>query len=313
MSDLSTAAGTAVGAPPSTPGAGDVATTKELSQAQLVLRRFLRHRLAVAGLGVFLLICAFGFLGPLVWKYGVEIVPGAPSSAPPSAAHPFGTDQPGHDVLGQVMRGTQQSMKIALTVALLATTIGSIWGAVAGFYRGWVDALMMRFVDVLLALPFIAVAIALTVNIQGGSTWLGLALVLGLLAWLGISRIVRGVVLSLREQEFVEAARALGASDARIILRHLLPNALGPIIVAATITIALAILAETALSFIGFGVKTPDTSLGLLITSAQSAVFTRPWLFYFPGIFIILIVLSINFIGDGLRDAFDPRQTLVRR
>jgi len=173
--------------------------------------------------------------------------------------------------------------------------------------------MMMRFVDVLLTLPFIAVAIALSVNIRGGSTWFGLALVLGLLGWTGISRIVRGVVLSLREQEFVEAARALGASDARIILRHLLPNALGPIIVAATITIASAILAETALSFIGFGVKAPDTSLGLLITSAQSAVFTRPWLFYFPGIFIILTVLSINFVGDGLRDAFDPRQTLVRR
>jgi peptide/nickel transport system permease protein len=312
MSELSTAK-PAVTAPGSPQSAGGVAGTKEITQAQLVLRRFLRHRLAVGSLVVFLLVCAFAFLGPLVWKYGVEIVPGAPSSAPPSAAHPFGTDQPGHDVLGQVMRGTQQSLKIALTVALMATTIGSIWGAVAGFYRGWADSIMMRFVDVLLTLPFIAVAIALTANIQGGSTWVGLALVLGLLLWTGLSRVVRGVVLSLREQEFIEAARAMGASDARIILRHLLPNALGPIIVAATIMIAVAILAETALSFIGFGVQTPDTSLGLLITGAQDAVFTRPWLFYFPGVFIILIVLSINFIGDGLRDAFDPRQTMVRR
>jgi len=312
MSDLSTRS-PAQGAPPTPRPAEDIAPTKELTQAQLVLRRFRRHRLAVASLVVFLLICAFAFLGPLVWKYGVEIVPGAPSSSPPSAQHPFGTDQAGHDVLGQVIRGTQQSLKIALMVALMATTLGSVWGAVAGYYRGWADAIMMRFVDVLLTLPFIAVAIALSVNIQGGSTWFGLALVLALLGWMGISRVVRGVVLSLREQEFVEAARALGASDARIILRHLLPNALGPIIVAATITIAAAILAETALSFIGFGVKTPDTSLGLLITSAQSAVFTRPWLFYFPGVFIILTVLSINFIGDGLRDAFDPRQTLVRR
>src|SRR5690606_18620302 len=130
--------------PPTARPAEDIAPTKELSQTQLVLRRFGRHRLAVASLVVFLLICAFAFLGPLVWKYGVEILPGAPSSAPPSAAHPFGTDQAGHDVLGQVIRGTQQSLKIALLVALMATTLGSIWGAVAGYYRGWPDAIMMR-------------------------------------------------------------------------------------------------------------------------------------------------------------------------
>ena len=232
---------------------------------------------------------------------------------PPNLSYPFGTDQVGHDMLAQVIRGTQQSMKIALVVMVIATVLGTLWGAAAGFYRGWLDAALMRFVDILLTLPFIAVAIALNANIRGGGAWWALALVLGLLSWTGISRVVRGVVLSLREQEFIEAARAMGASDSRIILRHLVPNAMGVVIVSATIIIAAAILAETALSFIGFGVQAPDTSLGLLITNAQSAVTTRPWLFYFPGVFIILIALTINFIGDGLRDAFDPRQSLVRK
>jgi peptide/nickel transport system permease protein len=171
----------------------------------------------------------------------------------------------------------------------------------------------MRFVDIVLTLPVIAIAVTLAVNIRGGAGWWGIALVLSALAWAAIARVVRGVVLSLREQEYIEAARAMGASDWRIIVRHLVPNALGTVIVAATITIATAILVETALSFFGFGVQRPDTSLGLLINDAQLSVQTQPWLFYFPGVFIILIALTVNFIGDGLRDAFDPRQTLVRR
>lgn len=303
----------ATAAPPAPPGTDRPEfSTKERTQAQMVLRRFLRHRAAVVSLGIFLFVLAFAFIGPYVWKYDHKYTKG-PSSSPPSLEYPFGTDQIGHDTLAQVMRGAQQSMKIALAVMVIATVLGTLWGAVAGFYRGWLDAVLMRFVDVLLTLPLIAVAIALSANIRSGGAWWALALVLGLLSWTGISRVVRGVVLSLREQEFIEAARAMGASDARIILRHLVPNAMGVVIVAATIIIAAAILAETALSFIGFGVQAPDTSLGLLITSAQSAVFTRPWLFYFPGLFIILIALSINFIGDGLRDAFDPRQSLVRK
>ena len=202
---------------------------------------------------------------------------------------------------------------ISLTVALLSTTFGALWGAVAGFYRGWLDGLLMRVVDVILTLPAIAVAATLAVNLSAGTAWWGIALVLAFLGWAVISRVVRGVVLSLREQEFIEAARAMGASDLRIIVRHLVPNALGAIIVAATITIATAILTETALSFLSFGVTRPDTSLGLLITDAKLSVQDQPWLFYFPGLFIILIALTVNFIGDGLRDAFDPRQTLVRR
>jgi ABC-type dipeptide/oligopeptide/nickel transport system permease subunit len=299
-------------APTAAPPGTTVIPTRQRSQVELVVRRFLRHRLAVGSLVVFILIVVFAFVGPLVWKYDYRYV-GGPGSSPPTWGYPLGTDSVGHDLLAQVMRGAQQSLKISLMVALGATTIGTLWGAIAGFYRGWIDTLMMRVADIVLTLPVIAIAIALAANIRGGAAWWGIALVLSGLLWATIARVVRGVVLSLREQEFVEAARAMGASDLRIVVRHLVPNALGTVIVAATVTIALAILTETALSFIGFGVTHPDTSLGLLITDAQPAVQTRPWLFYFPGIFIILIALTVNFIGDGLRDAFDPRQTLVRR
>jgi peptide/nickel transport system permease protein len=169
---------------------------------------------------------------------------------------------------------------------------------------------MMRICDVLLTLPLLLVAGALVAG-RGGSV-ITVALVLGMLGWVVNARVVRGVVLSLREQEFVEAARAVGASTTRIVLRHLLPNATGAIIVQATLDIAAAILAEAALSFLGLGVQPPDTSLGVLVNQARQAVDTRPWLFYWPGVTIILIALTVNFIGDGLRDAFDPRQTRQR-
>lgn len=281
-------------------------------QVRMIAERFLRHRLAVGSLILFLLILAFAFLGPLVWGYDHTIARGVPSGAPPSGAHPFGTTSAGQDMLGMVMRGTQQSLKVALTVALIATVIGSIWGAVAGLYRGVVDAIMMRIVDVVMVVPVLVLVTAIAGNVAGGTTWWAVALVIGVFGWTGTSRVVRGVVLSLREQEFIEAARAMGATDARIIFRHLLPNASGPIIVAGTLSVAGAILTEAALSFLGFGIQPPDTSLGLIIEAARAAPFTRPWLFYPPGVFIILIALTINFIGDGLRDAIDPRQNPVR-
>ncbi|MGH3972284.1 MAG: ABC transporter permease [Pseudonocardiaceae bacterium] len=285
-------------------------TIAERSQAQLVVRRFRQHRLAVASLAVLLALVALAFVGGWLWKYSVaDITPD--ESQPPSWNHPFGTDAAGRDTFAQVLRGTQISIGISVLVAIFSTLIGTIWGAAAGYYRGTVDTVMMRIADLLLTLPLIAVAAVLGHN-TGGSWWL-IAVVISGLSWAYVSRVVRGVVLSLREKEFIEAARALGASDARIIFRHLVPNALGSVIVSATILVAFAILAETALSYLGFGVRSPDTSLGLLVSQAQTAVQTRPWLFYFPGLFIILIALTINFIGDGLRDAFDPQQTRVRR
>jgi peptide/nickel transport system permease protein len=196
-------------------------------------------------------------------------------------------------------------------VALLATVIGVVVGAVAGYYRGYPDGVLMRIVDVLLTIPLIVVAGAMGRKVEGGQWWL-LAVILAIFAWTGIARIIRGEFLSLREKEFVEAARAMGASDRRIIFKHMVPNVMGSIIVNATLVVALAILTETALSYLGLGVKYPDTSLGLLVSNYQDKFATRPWLFWFPGLFILLITLSINFIGDGLRDAFDPKQTRVR-
>ncbi len=280
------------------------------SQAQLVLRRFRQHRLAVASLVVLLALVLLAFVGGWLWKYSVaDLTPD--ESAPPSWDHPFGTDAAGHDTFAQVLRGTQISIGISVLVAAFATVVGTIWGATAGYYRGRLDAVMMRIADLVLTLPLIAVAAVLGHNV-GGSWWLIAAVIAGLY-WAYVARVARGVVLSLREKEFVEAAKALGASDARIIFRHLVPNALGSIIVSATVLVALASLLETALSYLGFGVRPPDTSLGLLVSEAQTAVATRPWLFFVPGLFIILIALTINFIGDGLRDALDPQQTRVRR
>ena len=280
------------------------------SQAQLVARRFRRHRLAMASLVVLLALVLLAFVGGWLWKYSVADLT-ADESVPPSWDHPFGTDAAGHDTFAQVLRGTQISIGIAVLGALIATAVGTVWGATAGYYGGRLDTVMMRIADLVLTLPFLAVAAVLGHNI-GGSWWLVAAVIAGLY-WAYVARVVRGVVLSLREKEFIEAARAIGAGDARIIFRHLVPNALGSIIVNTTVLVAIAILLETALSYLGFGVRPPDTSLGLLVSDAQTAVDTRPWLFFFPGVFIIVIALTINFIGDGLRDALDPQQTRMRR
>lgn len=287
-------------------------TVKERSQASQIFRRFLQHRLAVASLTVLVLLFLFAFVGSHLWHYNYQFESNDFSKGP-SSKHPFGTDSNGVDLMAQVMRGTQRSMEIALFVAVVSTLVGSVYGAIAGFYRGWADNFMMRIVDLFLTFPIIAIAAVLGAKYGArASGWFYIAAIISGLTWPYVSRIMRGVVLSLREKEYIEAARALGATDRRIIFRHLLPNAAGTIIVTVTVLVATAILTETALSFIGFGVQFPDTSLGLLVTSAQTAVDTRPWLFYFPGAFIIMIALTINFVGDGLRDAFDPAQTRVR-
>ncbi|HLU45087.1 MAG TPA: ABC transporter permease [Natronosporangium sp.] len=288
-------------------------TTKERSQLQLVTRRFFRHKLAVGSLFVLLLVFAFAFIGPELWKWDHTLHREIPPSQPPSLAHPFGTTSAGHDVMGMVMRGTQQSLKVALTVSLMTAAIAALVGSIAGLLGRWIDGALMRLVDIILVVPPLALVAAVAGNVRGGSTWYAVALILGFFTWPVYSRIIRGMVLSLREQEFIEAARAMGASNVRIILRHLLPNTTGQLIVTATIVAATAILAEAGLSFLQLGIQPPDTSLGLQVQNAMSAMKTRPWLFYPPGIMILIIALTINFIGDGLRDALDPRQTMVRR
>jgi peptide/nickel transport system permease protein len=265
---------------------------------------------ALGSLVVFILLLLFAFVGPHLWHYKYTTIT-PDNSQGPSLKHPFGTDNLGYDQLAVVMRGTQQSLKIALTIAALAVIAGAVWGVVAGYFLGFVDSLLMRFADLILTVPPLALAAALAHNTTG--QWWLIGLILGGLSTPYVARVVRGTVLSLREREFIEASRALGATNSRIMFRHLIPNSLPVIIVNATLLVAAGILAETALSFLGFGVRSPDTSLGLQITVAQGAVQTRPWLFYFPGLFIILIALTVNFIGDGLRDALDPRQTRQRR
>ena len=293
-------------------GDAEAITTKERSQFQMIARQFFKHRLAVGSLVVLIVIALFAFVGPLLWPFDHTIHREIPIGERPTWSHPFGTTRQGHDYFGQMMRATQQTLKVGLVVAIMVSGIGTLMGALAGFYRGLVDSVIMRGVDILIIVPLLAVVLVLSTAFRTTS-WYHVALIIGAFGWLGTSRVVRGMVLSLREQEFVEASRALGASDARIMGRHLVPNAIGVIIVDATLWIAIAILIEATLSFIGFGITIPDTSLGLLIQSAQTMIFTRPELFYIPGVFLIIICLSINFIGDGLRDALDPKQQTVRK
>lgn len=200
---------------------------------------------------------------------------------------------------------------MAFIVGIVATTVGTLAGAFAGYFRQKVEAILMRLTDVMITIPVLIIA-AIVGRSFGDSGIVILAVCIGLVTWPTLSRLIRGEFLSLREKEFVEAARALGTSSRRIIFRHILPNTVGVIIVSATLAIANAVLLESALSFLGVGVQPPDVSLGQLIDTYRSAMTTRPWLFWWPGVFIIAIALSINFIGDGLRDAFDPRQTRVR-
>ncbi len=284
------------------------------TQRQIVVSRFLKHRAAVASSAVFLVVVLFAFVGPLLWHQQYNIMTND-IEVPPSGTHPFGTDSNGYDLFADVMHGAARTLEIAVSVAVASTAIGTIYGAVAGYYRGWIDTLMMRFADLILTIPALVFAIIVSDKFSASiaSAWYFLAFILAALFWPICARIVRAQVLSLREKEFVEAARALGGKDGRIIFRHIVPNCMGSIIVVLTLTVANTVLVETALSFLGFGVRLPDTSLGTLVSSGQTAIQDGfPWLFYFPALFIVLIVLSINFIGDGLRDAFDPQQTRVR-
>lgn len=304
---------------------------KARTQAELVRRRFLRHRGALAGsaLLLFILLMAFTSIGvgpiPGWWKHTyynpvplldggrstIDLIPWLDGDGLAWGEHPFGQDNVGKDYFALTMRGAQRSIIIAFVVGFVSTAVGTIIGAVAGYFRGRSEATLMRFTDVMITIPTLVIAAVLG-RTFGGSGIVMLALVLGFVTWMGLARIVRGEFLSLREKEFVEAARALGAGPGRIIFRHILPNTLGVIIVSATLAVAQAILLETALSYLGFGVKAPDTSLGKLISDYQSAFLTRPWLFWWPGLLIVAIALAVNFIGDGLRDAYDPRQQRVR-
>ena len=307
-----------------------------LSQGQIVRRRFFRHRAAVIALVAFASIILFVMtsldskMGPIRipgwWKWTVEDIPelryedcpggttGCPTlSINPTSSnfglgtHPFGQDDIGRDYFALVMNGARRSLMIMFVIGTVAGFIGVVVGSISGFYGKKVDAVLMRLVDFIQTVPSIIIA-AVIGKAAGKVGPLYLALFLGILGWTGLARLVRAQFLSLREMEFVDAARVAGASNLRITFKHILPNAIGQIIVVITLIMAGAILTETALSYLGFGVVAPDVSLGLLISQYESSFTTRPWLFWWPGFFIISIALCVNFIGDGLRDAFDPRQ-----
>jgi peptide/nickel transport system permease protein len=301
-------------------------TVKSRTQWQMVRRRFFRHRLAMASLTVLLAVVLIAYVGLPLWKYPyntsgtlvdggrptLDAIPWLDGDGLMFGDHPFGQDTIGRDYFAVTLRGAQQSLVIAIVAGLVATMIGTVLGAIAGYYRGKADTVIMRFVDVMFTIPLLLVAAVLGRRFGSSSIFI-LALIIALASWLTTSRIIRAEFMSLREKEYVEAARALGASDRRIIWRHIMPNVIGSIIVTATLLISAAILVETALSFLGLGVGGSDWSLGKQVSTYQTAFNTRPWLFWWPGLFIVTIALCINFIGDGLRDAFDPKQTRVRQ
>lgn len=275
--------------------------------------RFFRHRLAVASLIVLIALAFMAIFAPQVAPHGFNDQDLTNIAQGPTLKgwHLFGTDLLGRDYLSRVIYGLRTSFWVALFVASLATAIGTVIGAVAGYYGGWVDNLLMRFTDLILTLPGLAVLLVASVYLGQGNPF-RVGLILALLFWTSLARIVRGVFLSLREKEFVEAARAAGAGDLRIIVRHMLPNTVGPIVVTLTLLVATAILTEAALSFLGFGIQPPTPALGKLIADGQTEGLQSWWLVTFPGLVIVIICLAINFVGDGLRDALDPTQRRAR-
>jgi peptide/nickel transport system permease protein len=279
------------------------------SQWTYARRRFFRHRLAVISLVVLILILGAGAFAPWVAPYSFEGYDINSIQQAPSWHHPFGTDLLGRDYLSRVIYGIRTSERVAFIVACMVVLIGTLVGMVAGYFGGWVDNVLMRLTDLILTLPGLAVLLTAAAFLGHGSMY-RVAIILSLLLWTALARLVRGNFLSLREKEYVDAAKAAGAGDLRIMFRHMLPNSLGPIIVSGTLTLGLAIILEAALSFLGFGVLPPTPALGKLIADGQDVSQHAWWLVTFPGLTIVLIVLCVNFIGDGLRDALDPTQRI---
>jgi ABC-type dipeptide/oligopeptide/nickel transport system permease subunit len=286
---------------------------KARSQWAYARIRFFRHKMAVISLVVLIAIGLIAIFAEQVAPYGYDELDLFNTTSPPTLQdkHLFGTDLLGRDYLSRVIFGLRTSLWVAFFVAFLSTFIGTTIGSLAGYYGGVIDNLLMRFTDLILTLPGLAVLLTAAALLENRSP-LKVGLILAFLFWTGLARIVRGIFLSLREKEYVEAAKASGASNARIILRHILPNTLGPIIVNTTLIIAAAILVEAALSFLGFGIQPPDPALGSLIATGQGEGSELWWLVTFPGLVIVVIALAINFVGDGLRDALDPTQRRVR-
>ncbi len=286
------------------PEGGDVTAIQ--SGWRLAVREFVRNRLAVVGVGILIFFILFSFAGPLFYHGNILNSNLNVTNAPPGIGHPLGTDSEGLDVLGELMHGGQASLEVGSFAAIVAITIGALWGAISGLVGGLLDSAMMRVVDVLLSIPFLFVV--LIIAVRYGATVLSLSLVIGCFSWLVPSRLVRGEVLTLRTRDFVAAARAAGARQSRLIGRHLLPNAFGVIVVNVTFQVADAILAVATLGFLGFGLHYPTVDWGDMLSSGITYLEDGYWWLVFPaGICIVLVVMACNMVGDALRDSLDVR------
>lgn len=289
------------------PAAGDEESvdTEAVSRGRLILRRFLRRRLAMVGLAMLVALFLLAFFGPYLGQWAYDEKDFEAFLSPPSGDHWFGTNQVGADLYAQTLRGMQKSLIIGLLAAVFATGLAAVVGATAGYFGGWFDRALMWGVDLLLVLPAFLIQ-ALVSPIFRDRSWLLFVVLLAMFQWMVTARIVRGMTLSLKEREYVQAARFTGVSSYKIIFRHILPNMSSLLIIDGTLNVALAIIGEAGLSFFGFGIQTPEVSLGTLIAEGSVAFLTDSWLFLFPAGMLVAIVLSVNLIGDGLRDALDP-------
>lgn len=281
-----------------------------LTFRQMAWRRFRRHRMAIFGAITLILLFVYAFGGGLI--YTAEVANYTDTSKrlmPPSLEHPFGTDTVGRDVMARTIQGGRISLMIGMSAAVLEILIGVLIGAIAGFYGGTIDGLLMRFTEAMLIIPSLFLLIVAARIVGGSVTWI--IIIFALTSWMYVARIVRAQFLSLKENEFVLAARSIGTPTHEIIFRHILPNSMAPIVVAATLAVATAILSEAYISFLGMGVQPPTATWGNMLDGSYNYIESAPWLWIFPGLLILLTVLSINFVGDGLRDALDPRSRSV--
>ncbi len=272
---------------------------------KIIWHRFKKNPLSVAGLVIILALAGIALLAPLISTHEPTKIDVYNVLSPPSSNHPFGTDELGRDLLSRMIWGSRASLKVGFIAVGIAITIGTILGSIAGYYGGKIDALLMRFVDIMLAFPTFFLILAVIAIVEPSISTI--MIIIGLTGWMDVSRLIRAEFLTLKERDFVAAAQALGASDPRLIFRHIIPNALSPVFVAATFGIAGAILTESGLSFLGLGVQPPEPSWGNILTSGKDNITVAWWLSLFPGIAILITVLSYNLVGEGLRDALDPR------
>ena len=280
---------------------------KESFFYQVFWARFRTNRFAITGGVVVIFLFLLSFLAPYITPYGPNDLDLFHVLMPPSSAHWFGTDDLGRDVMTRMIYGASISLEVGFVAAGIAVIIGTIVGLVAGYYSGWVDNILMRFVDIMLCFPTFFLILAV-IAFLGQSIWY-IMIIIGLTSWMGVARLVRAEVLSIREREYVMAVRALGARDSRIIFRHILPNSLSPVLVSATLGVAGAILTESALSFLGIGVPPPTPSWGNILTSGKEYIEFAWWLTLYPGLAITVTVLAYYLLGEGIRDALDPRLT----